>query len=184
MKTANHILSLATLMFLLCTRNLGAQQQTKEALKPTGNTSHYNTAVGLRAGETSGFTFKKFVDQTSAFEGILGIWPNAVGFTALYEKHAPAFDIEGMHWYYGGGGHATFESGRIYDRYNYRDGYFYRYRSAGNVGLGVDGIIGLEYKIKGIPFAISLDVKPFMELNTNDLFYVTLDPGVGIKVAF
>lgn len=145
--------------------------------------SNYRTAIGLRAGETSGLTFKQFVGNKSAVEGILSMWPYALGVTALYEKHEQAFNLEGMNWYFGGGGHATFETGRSYYWYRNRDRYVY-YRDRSGLGLGIDGIIGLEYKIKPIPFAISLDIKPFAEVLSDGYIYMSLDPGLGIKVAF
>ena len=143
----------------------------------------YATAIGLRAGETSGMTFKQFVTDENAFEAIIGVWPYALGVTALYEKHKPAFDTEGMKWYYGAGGHATFGTNRIYYVYRNGDRYYYKY-SSGRAGFGLDAILGLEYKIKSIPFAMSLDVKPFMELDNNGIFYLSVDPGLGIKIAF
>jgi hypothetical protein len=48
----------------------------------------------------------------------------------------------------------------------------------------MDGIIGIEYKIAPIPLAVSLDMKPFFEMNTNGRAYLSLDPGIGVKVAF
>lgn len=178
MKTLKKI-SAAILLVLFSVCCIPAQT-TKTAI----NTDQYNTAIGLRAGITEGLTIKHFVNSTSAFEGILGLWPNAWGFTALYEKHAPAFSLEGMNWYYGGGSHITFETRRIYYWYKYGDRYLYHYTSGGNTWLGIDGILGLEYKIKTIPCAISLDMKPYMEIGTNGGLYLSLDPGLGIKVAF
>ena len=160
-----------------------AAQERLEPVRPAVNQSNYKTAIGLRAGETSGLTIKHFFSESAAFEGIIGVWPYAFGFTALFEKHEQAFNLEGMNWYYGGGGHVVAGSNRIYYMYTNGDRYYYRYRS-GNMGLGVDGVLGLEYKIKAIPFAVSLDMKPFMELNTDGGLFLSLDPGLGIKVAF
>lgn len=170
----------------LLAANLFAAAQTtsgtSSSAAPAVEKSNYRTAIGLRAGETSGLTFKRFLGNNSAFEGIISTWPYALGVTALYEKHEQAFDLEGMKWYYGGGGHAIFETARSY--YWYRgDRYFY-YHDRGGLGLGIDGIVGLEYKIKPIPFAVSLDIKPFAEVLTDGGLYMSLDPGLGIKVAF
>lgn len=145
------------------------------------NTNTYRTAIGLRAGGTSGLTIKHFFgENNAAVEGIIGVWPNALSLTALYEKHVST-GAEGLNWYYGGGGHVVFESGRYYNR----DYYYYRnsYRNGG-VGLGVDGIIGIEYKINPIPFAISLDLKPLIEVNTEGGTFFAVDPGLGLKLTF
>lgn len=138
---------------------------------------NYNTAIGLRAGGTSGLTIKRFVGN-NAIEGIIGFAPNAFSITGLYEIHAAAFNEPGFKWYYGGGAHVAFTGNNYYWRDNSR-----YYRNTG-VGLGIDGIIGLEYKINPIPIAISLDLKPFVEMNTNGGIYSFIDPGLGIKVAF
>lgn len=183
MKTLKQMSAALILVLFSGAQNAGAQQVSEKTQKPAINTSYYSTAIGIRAGETSGLTFKHFVSSTGAFEGILGLWPNALGLTALYEDHARAFDLEGMNWYYGGGGHISFET-RVYYQYNYGDRYFYRYRSVGNTALGIDGILGLEYKIKSIPFVVGLDMKPFLEVNSDGRVYTSLDPGLQIRVAF
>jgi hypothetical protein len=71
---------------------------------------------------------------------------------------------------------------RGYSWYDYGQRRFY-YREDG-IGLGIDGMIGLEYSIPGAPVAFSLDMKPFLEFNTNGGAWVSLDPGLGVKVAF
>lgn len=183
MKNTNLISAVLLATILSSTQFAAGQQTNPDPMRPAIGKSSYNTAIGLRAGETSGMTIKHFMSERDAFEGIIGMWPYALGVTALYERHETAFNLEGMNWYFGGGGHATFGTGRVYYWDRYGDRYYYRYRS-GNMGLGVDGILGLEYKIKAIPFALSLDIKPFMEVNTDGGLYLSLDPGFGIKVAF
>lgn len=151
---------------------------TKEAMAQ----SNYKTAIGVRAGGTSGLTVKHFTSSSTALEGIVGIWPYGFSLTGLYEKHANA-GVSGLNWYYGGGAHIAAHNGY----YHYRPHPVYyerRYYRSGDVGLGVDGIVGLEYKIPPIPIAISLDLKPFIEVTTRGNAFFSLDPGLGIKVAF
>ncbi len=150
------------------------------AQSPAINSDTYRTAIGLRVGGTSGLTIKHFNGRGAALEGIIGIWNDAFSVTGLYEKYAGA-GLSGLNWYYGGGFHVAAESNRYYNRgrYYYRD-----YYSNGGVGIGVDGIVGIEYKINPIPFAISLDLKPFFEINTNGGAFFALDPGLGLKFAF
>ena len=161
-----------------------AQQTTTEPVKLSIDKSAYGTAIGLRGGETSGLTIKHFLNERSALEGILGVWPYGFSITGLYERHENAFNVEGMKWYYGGGGHMALRSGRTYYVYSERNGYWYKYRSGSGTGVGVDGILGLEYKIKPIPFAISLDIKPLIEVTADGMLYEAIDPGFGIKVTF
>ncbi len=155
---------------LIITATMAYGQQLK-----TGHT--YNTAVGVRGFGTSGLTIKHFYKRATALEGILGFYPNAVSATLLVEKYTPAFDVAGLNWYYGIGGHIASQSdvGR-------RDGLYRRETSA--FGLGVDGIFGIEYKIEKVPIAMSLDFKPFFEVATDGHTFMALDPGLGIKVTF
>src|SRR4051812_37843237 len=99
MKTLKQIAGVLLFSVLCSAYNAKAQNQSAESIKPAINKTNYSNAVGFRAGETSGLTFKHFVDQTSAFEGILGVWPNAFDITVLCEKHTNAFNLEGMNWY-------------------------------------------------------------------------------------
>lgn len=156
---------------------IGSFQEAKAQLAI--NRSSYSNAIGLRAGPTSGLTFKHMMGS-SAFEGIVGIWPAGFSFTGLYEMNAST-GVPGLNWYYGGGAHIAVQPNNYY---YVRDGYYYyRYRDRG-VGLGIDGVIGIEYKIKPIPFALSFDLKPMLEVNTNGGVFTGLDPGLGLKVTF
>lgn len=117
-------------------------------------------------------------------EFILGIWPNAAGLTGLYEVHVPA-GVDGFKFYYGGGAHLTVDANRYYFRNDrYRDGYYaYRYGHNG-FAFGIDGVVGVDYKIPVIPFSISFDLKPYLEFNNYHGIGVALDPGLGLRVAF
>lgn len=130
----------------------------------------YKTGIGFRlAGLNSGITIKHFTGSTTALEGILGFGRHAFTITGLYEKHQTFPNADGLKWFYGGGAHVGFFQGD----YNY--GYYYYYKNKGykyystdypdgayssNVFIGADFILGLEYKFKGAPITIGLDVKP------------------------
>jgi hypothetical protein len=141
----------------------------------------YKTAIGLRAGETSGLTIKHFMGGDAALEGILGIWSHGFSATLLYEKHAP-IKSSGLNFYYGAGGHIAFET--YNHSWYYRHGNRYYEHRHGGFGIGIDGIVGIEYKFP-IPLAISLDIKPFLEVvSDGGGVWTSLDPGLGLKVAF
>ncbi len=143
----------------------------------------YRNAIGVRIGQTAGITIKHFTDHNHAIEGIIGISPNAVGLTGLYEKYVQVGDIEGLNWYFGGGAHISVGTGRLYTVY--REGRYFSYRSRyPGVGLGIDGILGAEYKIPSIPFALSFDIKPFLEVNSSGVLFTAFDPGLGLKFTF
>lgn len=145
----------------------------------------FKNAVGLRAGETSGITFKHFLNNKSAIEGIVSAWPYTLGLTGLYEAYTP-IGTKGLNFYAGGGGHLNFGGPRYQYYYVYRNnGYDYVYaRGFNGTAIGLDGVIGLEYKFKPIPLAISADLKPYYEISTLHYSYFTLDPSIGIKLTF
>ncbi len=140
-------------------------------------TGDYHAAVGLRAGETSGITFKFRTGENSRVELLAGIWSNWLSITGLYERHVPAFNVEGMRWYYGAGGHIAFATGNYYNGGR-------SYSRGSDYAIGVDGVAGLEYKIPPIPIAISLDLKPLMEIYRNGDLFFGIDPGLGVKFTF
>lgn len=144
----------------------------------------YRTAIGLRAGETSGLTIKQFIGGPNAIEGIIGAWNHGFSLTLLYERHTTAFNVSELNWYYGIGGHASVNAGRfIYYKYPRNYGR-YEYYTTGTVGLGIDGIFGLEYQIPNTPLAASFDLKPYVELFNTGGYWMSLDPGIGFKVKF
>lgn len=165
-----------------CALIFSQTQINAQDLEPMAvNSSTYRTAVGLRAGETSGLTIKHFFNNQSAVEGILGVWNRGFSATILFERHQQAFDVPGLNWYYGIGGHAAF----VGDRYIwYRDGRRYAVYGDERLGLGLDGIAGMEFKIPKAPFAVSFDLKPYVEVVSNGNVWFSVDPGLGIKLTF
>jgi hypothetical protein len=181
------VLHLAEIKAQTTNNNEANSSNIKQTVNNEANGSNsYRTAIGIRVGETSGLTVKHFFGGSNAVEGILGIWPYAFGITGLYE-HYVSTGLRGLSCYFGLGGHFnTIGSGLVYyPYYYYHDRYYlYRYNYPG-MGIGVDGIIGAEYKIPKIPFAISFDIKPLIEINNaSRSIYTSLDPGLGIKFTF
>ena len=142
----------------------------------------YRTSAGLRLGGTSGVTVKHFYRETMAWEGILGTFGNGFSVTALLEKHLPFEGAQGLRFYYGGGAHLAFYEGPA------SRGSFGRevdYRSGNDMGIGINGVIGLEYRLPdNIPIAISIDLKPFIEVGTGGRVAAAPDPSFGIKFIF
>lgn len=173
-------LSLGVVLFLMLSVKLYGQAESAPPVSLPG----YRTAIGIRAGITSGLTIKRFTASGHAVEGIFSLGRNKVGITALYEKHVASPTVPGFKWYYGAGAHFSHytRSEYSYDERGYRYSY-YRVRPDG-YGIGIDGILGMEYKISPIPFAVSLDLKPYLEVHTSNSIYMALDPGLGIKFTF
>ena len=152
----------------------------QESESPKFQSQNYNTAIGLRLGGlTSGFTAKQFLGGGGAVEGILGVGSNGFVITGLYEQHEPISGAPGLQWLYGGGGHIGFYSDRGKYYYTFRGDDVYYTRAA---IIGIDGILGLDYKIKGAPINIGLDFKPIFDFT--DGTYIFFDTGLSARVAF
>lgn len=139
-------------------------------------------SLGIRAGDPTGIAGKFFIRDNHAIEGIISFWPYGPALTGLYEIHAQAFSVEGLHWYYGAGAHV-----RSYRAAWYKqnlDWYYPSSRYAGGVGVGVDAILGIAYKIAPIPISVSLDFKPTLELATRNRSYFDLESAVSIRYHF
>lgn len=171
-------------LLVLCNDGFILAQGKDKAIGNTVGSETFKTAIGLRAGGTSGLTIKQFFETKKAIEGIFGVYPRGFSFTGLYEIYTPA-GVNGLNFYYGAGAHAGMLGSKAYYMNGmmrmHNDVYYY---SDNNWSMGLDGILGIEYKIIPIPFALSLDMKPYIELNTAGRVFISLDPGIGIKVAF
>jgi len=123
----------------------------------------YGTGIGLRGGLSNGLTIKHFIGDNTAIEGILSTRWGGFNVTGLYEIHkASAFDVERLNWYYGLGAHVGFWSGKDVKWADDEDSH---------TVIGVDGILGIEYNLKDIPFNIGLDWKPAFNLSGNTEFW-------------
>lgn len=152
---------------LLLSVAVGAQAQS----------SGYTTGIGFRGGAASGLTIKHFIQSDAAIEGIISTSFKYRGtvITVLYEKHAPAFNAKGLQWYYGLGGHVGFYDGRYY----YHRGH--EHYDDDVVGLGIDGVLGLEYYIRDIPFTIGADIKPYINIPRGGGFW---DSALHVRYVF
>jgi len=128
--------------------------------------SNYTTAVGVKFFPGS-ITLKKSIGGLNYLEGQAAIWNKGFRATLLYEIHNEIANIDGLRWYYGFGPHLGFYNDKFYN---------------GNTLVGVDGVIGLDYKINGIPFNVSLDWQPSFELGAGAGFEGW--GGLGIRYTF
>jgi hypothetical protein len=168
----NRSVLLTLLLFVLAT-SMSSAQYAVAYQRP------YNTALGVRIGGTSGVSIKHFYSQHNAFEGLIGTFGNGFSLTGLVEKHATAFDVIGLNWYYGGGAHLAFYNGNNYYRVGGREVHD---RDSQDVGVGINGIVGLEYALPdNIPVAFSFDFKPFVEIDGDGDVAVAPDLALGIK---
>lgn len=180
MKTKAKIKQLVTALSLVIGLSVMGQENF-----PKGTNVDYTNAIGFRFGGTSGVTFKHQFGGGNAFEGIISAWPYQLGLTGLYEKHFSA-GAPGLNCYFGAGAHANFggPSRVVYYRYYDDRRYRYAYTYHDGYAFGLDAIGGIEYKFRPIPFAISADIKPTMEMNDYGNVYMYFDPSIGLKFAF
>jgi hypothetical protein len=109
--------------------------------------TQYKTAIGGKF-YPGAVTLKHFLDSRYALE-VLGYFNNGNRLSFLIEKNKGLGDVPGLKWYSGLGGHVS-----MYDKtYNQGKTYF-----------GVDGILGLDLKIKGAPIDLALDWQPSFEI--------------------
>lgn len=114
----------------------------------------YTTALGVKAYPT-GVTLKHFMTPNTAVEGIAYFYNYGFRVTALYEIHGNFSSTPGLKWYIGPGVHAGFWNTAWKDRYPGREN---------GVTLGIDGVLGLDYKFNNVPINMSLDWQPSINL--------------------
>ena len=107
----------------------------------------YKTALGVKF-YPGAVSLKHFVDDKAAVEGLGYFWNRGFRITGLYEIHGNINNAPGLKWYIGPGAHIGFYDKAYYD---------------GRTTVGVDGVLGLDYKFKGAPINMSLDWQPSFE---------------------
>ena len=144
----------------------------------------YSGAIGLRGGVTSGITLRQFLDDEIALETILSFRRGGIQATLLREKHIPTLleFSDNLIFGYGFGGHVGF---MYTDHYKFMfDDYYYTDKKFLPL-IGLDGYFAIEYIFREFPLAISLDCKPFFEINIKGLVQMNpFDIAFAIKYWF
>jgi hypothetical protein len=117
----------------------------------------YKTALGVKF-YPGAVSLKSFVRDNRAIEGLGSFWQWGGRITGLYEFHFDINNAPGLKWYVGPGAHIGFWNTKYKDRYRSSGSYF-----------GIDGVLGLDYKINKAPLNISLDWQPSWNLGDYDL---------------
>ena len=115
------------------------------------STSSYTTAVGVKF-YPGAISVKHFANENTAFEGLGYFWNKGIRITGLYEIHGDIKAADGLKWYMGPGAHVG----------------FYDTKYGGGTSIGVDGVLGLDYKIVGAPINLSVDWQPSFEFGSKD----------------
>ena len=111
------------------------------------NSSDYTTALGAKF-YPGAITFKHFVTEKNAVEILGYFWERGTRITGLYEIHGNIEGAPGLKWYIGPGAHIAFYNDKYYQGKSY---------------FGLDGVLGLDYKIRSAPINLSLDWQPSFE---------------------
>lgn len=110
----------------------------------------YNMALGLRFGYPLSVSFKTFITDPGAIEAYAGFrgYSGYGYFTigAMYQHHFELGDVDGLAWFVGGGASTQF--------WNYDFGDY------GSFVLGINGVLGLDYKFANAPVNLSVDWTP------------------------
>lgn len=120
----------------------------------------YRTAAGARIeSDRFGVTLQQKLHDQGTIEAIAAVGARDYSVTGLYEWHFPLLGKR-FNYYLGAGAHI----GNLKDR---------------GVFTGGDAILGVEYKVNGLPFLLSADVKPAFHINHED--WIQLSSGISIR---
>lgn len=124
---------------------LMATTATAQKSRSYSSTS-YKTALGAKF-YPGAISLKHFVNDQVALEGLGYFWDRGFRITGLYEIHGNINGAPGLKWYVGPGAHVG----------------FYNTKWGGGSSFGVDGVLGLDYKINVAPINLSIDWQPSFE---------------------
>jgi len=155
------------------------------------NGQSYLRSAGLRLGGSSGFTYKKFFTETEAMEVLLSGRSKGIQISLLYmenrEMHISYSD--NLFFYFGAGVHLGLEKKdrliRLYQPPPISDQFDIIHGEKTFFAMGIDGIIGMEYRLLKFPLTIGLDVKPYLNfVGMRNLDFRFWDSALSIKYTF
>lgn len=137
-------------------------------LTAIGFAQEYKNSTGLRIGQTDGVTYKRFLNDNGAVEFMLGFGGHDKGLRIYsnYQWHfqIPAQFTKNLFLYYGVGGHVGYIRSNLGKEYYENDSTIVTENEEKSYyAVGVDGIIGLEYRIFTVPLTVSIEVKPYFD---------------------
>jgi hypothetical protein len=145
---------------------------------------NYTRDAGIRVGDYFSATARLHVKDDEAIEAMLFIGRHGSTATILKEYFQPAFSSisEYLYFEYGFGAHIGF---RYIDRYQILNRTYVLDEQRFTPLLGLNGIIGLEYRFHNFPVIVGTDFKPYFEYSTIQIFSVYLKSvGISIKYRF
>jgi hypothetical protein len=148
------------------------------------NAQNYTRDAGLRVGDYFTLSYRQFIEEDMAVEGLLFFGRNGVTVTVLKEMFQPALGhiSDNLYFQYGFGAHIGY---RYTDRYKVLNRTYqltdYRFSPL----LGIDGMAGFEYRFPDFPVIVGVDIRPYFEYTTIQIFSLYLQSiGISIKYRF
>lgn len=123
--------------------------------------AQYITGIGPRLGFSKGVAVIQyfFPRDRGAADFIIANRFGGWGFTALYEvhskNHGKTIEVANVGFFWGAGGHVGIFKGTQYKQSD-KNRVF---------EIGLDVIAGVEWKLPHVPLLLSLDVKPFIDID-------------------
>ena len=161
---------LFTIAFLLFACKLYAQNYTQDA--------------GVRFGEYFTATYRHYQDNDQALEGMLNLGKRGmtVGILKEYFQPLSGHVSDNLYFEYGFGAHVGFRS--VY-KYKILNRTYVLDENRVTPLLGINGLVGLEYRFHEFPFVIGVDVKPYFEYSIIQIFSMYLHSvGISLKYKF
>lgn len=132
---------LCVISLLFCAVTASAQKRSSSY-----HSQSYTTALGVKF-YPGAISLKHFIHENTALEGLGYFWDKGFRLTGLYEIHGDINGAPGLKWYIGPGAHVG----------------FYNTKWGGGTSVGIDGVLGLDYKINSAPIDLSIDWQPSFE---------------------
>lgn len=129
----------------------------------------YKTALGVKVWDGAGITFKTFVAPNNALEVVGYFYRDGARLTGLYEIHGDISGAPGLKWYIGPGAHLGFYNKEVHGN--------------DRTIAGIDGVLGLDYKVNRAPINFSIDWQPSFEFADGRGFAGSWG-GLGIRYTF
>ncbi|MFO7370530.1 MAG: hypothetical protein R6X09_09700 [Bacteroidales bacterium] len=148
------------------------------------NAQNYTRDAGVRIGDYISASCRQFSSEDEALEGILFIGRQGFTFSIMKEHFEPALGniSDNLFVQYGYGAHIGL---RRTDHYQVLNRTYRLEDETITPLLGVDGLIGIEYRFPEFPFLIGFDFKPYFEFSTIQVFSIYLQSfGMSIKYRF
>lgn len=152
----------------------------------SGVSQDYTRSLGLVGGMTSGVSLKTFSTDEQAFEVILSTKFRGLKITGLKAWHRPAMwkQTDKLFYIFGYGSHAGFfnkyPKNRLFPSYN-----THVRKNTSYAVIGLDAILGIEYRVIRYPLVIGLEYKPFFDLFGPNYFNLYLgDFSLAVRYTF